>query len=220
MPRSLPSATRVIVTACGRPASTRLSSCPEHASAFIALRHGDFALRTMRFDEVVIPQMTATPEIHLNLYWLVAILRFDRVVILPGGELPTAPREESISADASGLVHQGLVNLVDVPLLFVLLFAARLVTRKRVAARASGKLRVLHIIPSLGLGGAQRQLAEVVNNMPPDRYEIDVLLFAGPADDFSPQWLTRNDVNVTIWAVATIELLGLRNSQALSSTTV
>ena len=72
-----------------------------------------------------------------------------------------------------------------------LLFAARLVTRKRVETTTHRKLRVLHIIPSLGLGGAQRQLAEVVNNTPPDRYELDVLLFAGTTDDFSRQWLTR-----------------------------
>jgi glycosyltransferase involved in cell wall biosynthesis len=156
-------------------------------------------LRATRFDEVVIPQMTASPEVHLNLYWLVAALRFDRVAILPAdGQSQLRDRTAFVRA-LPWLSIKGILDVIDVPLLLALLAFARLVPprRRRPANTTAGKPRVLHIIPSLGLGGAQRQLTEVVNNTPPDRYDVDVLVFCGSPTDFSREWLTRGDVKVT-----------------------
>ncbi|HLG55916.1 MAG TPA: glycosyltransferase [Vicinamibacterales bacterium] len=154
-------------------------------------------LRTTRFDEVVIPQMTARREVHLNLYWLVGALRFDRVAILPGDEPPQLLQRAAFLRTLPSLSIRAVVNVVDVPLLLALLIVARVVKPRRVEAGAHGKRRVLHIVPTLGLGGAQRQLSEVVNSTPPDGYEIDVLVFWGSGGDFSAQWLTRDDVTIT-----------------------
>lgn len=56
-------------------------------------------------------------------------------------------------------------------------------------------MRVLHIINSLGLGGAQTQWAELVNRTPPGQFEIDVLVLANDSD-FSLSRLRRSDVSI------------------------
>jgi hypothetical protein len=45
-------------------------------------------LRSERFSEVIIPQMTAHPDTYVNLYQMVAALRPPRVTIVPGEEQP------------------------------------------------------------------------------------------------------------------------------------
>jgi glycosyltransferase involved in cell wall biosynthesis len=154
-------------------------------------------LRALHFDEIVVPQMTAASEVHLNLYWLVAALRFDRIVILPGEEAPQLWERSAFLRSLPLLSVRGLVDLVDVPLLLALLVFARLVWPRRIET-SSARRRVLHIIPSLGLGGAQRQLAEVINNTPPDQYDVEVLVFAASSADFSREWLSRAEVQVTV----------------------
>jgi len=156
------------------------------------------SIRSARFDEVVIPQMTAIPELHLNLYWLVAALRFDRVTILPGGAAPQYRDRRMFLRSLPALSLRGVVDVIDVPLLLALLLVARLVRPRRVEKPTDRKRRVLHIVPSLGLGGAQRQLAEVINNTPRDEYDVDLLVFTGSSTDFSREWLTRDDLNITI----------------------
>jgi len=155
-------------------------------------------LRAERFHEVVIPQMTAAAEVHLNLYWLVAALRVDRVAVLPGSQPPQLQGTWAFRRQLPLLSIRGLVDFVDVPLLLTLLLLARVMRPRRVEASNQTKRRVLHIIPSLGLGGAQRQLAEVVNSTPPDKYDVHLLVFAASSTDFSRQWLTRDDVQVTV----------------------
>jgi glycosyltransferase involved in cell wall biosynthesis len=155
-------------------------------------------LRAERFHEVVVPQMTAAAEAHVNLYWLVAALRFDGVAILPGTDAPRLRDRRAFRRLLPSLSIRGLVDLVDVPVLIALLLLARLVRPRRVERRNQARRKVLHIIPSLGLGGAQRQLAEVVNSTPPDQYDVHLLVFAGSSADFSRQWLTRDDVQVTV----------------------
>ena len=67
-------------------------------------------LRAMHFREVVIPQMTAAREIHLNLYWLVGALRFDRVAILPGHEAPQLLGREAFLRTLPALSIRAVVN--------------------------------------------------------------------------------------------------------------
>jgi hypothetical protein len=45
-------------------------------------------LRSERFSEIIIPQMTAHPDEHVNLYQMVAALRPSRVTIMPGEQQP------------------------------------------------------------------------------------------------------------------------------------
>jgi hypothetical protein len=46
------------------------------------------SLRSERFTEVIIPQMTSRPDTHVNLYQMVAALRPSRVTIVPGEQQP------------------------------------------------------------------------------------------------------------------------------------
>jgi glycosyltransferase involved in cell wall biosynthesis len=49
------------------------------------------------------------------------------------------------------------------------------------AVSATGdRLRLLFVIPSLYIGGAERQLVQLVQNLDPDRYAITVAVFIGP----------------------------------------
>src|SRR5262245_38120429 len=122
-------------------------------------------LRGERFDEIVIPQMWASPEHHVNLYWLVASLRFDRVAIVAKGEPPRFIERTAFVTSLPLLSFKRVVDALDVPMLLGLLLVSRVVRRRRVA-EPGRRRRVLHVIPSLGMGGAQRQLFEVVNATP------------------------------------------------------
>ena len=57
--------------------------------------------------------------------------------------------------------------------------------------------RVLHIISSLGFGGAQVQLAEVLNRTPAAQYDVELLVLGRSDGDFSRQWLNRDDVTIS-----------------------
>lgn len=155
-------------------------------------------LRAERFDEVVVPQMTGHAEAHLNVYWLVAALRFERVVIRSGEE---EPDEYTPSAFRLRLCDETLSGLPQVwdAIIFLALLSWAVLARRRVAAERPERRRhrVLHVISSLGVGGAQRQLAEVVNRTPPHLYDVEVVVLNRCGGDFSRAWLTRDDVRVT-----------------------
>jgi glycosyltransferase involved in cell wall biosynthesis len=154
-------------------------------------------LRRERFDEVVIPQMEALLDVNRNLHRFAAMLRGSRFTIIPGEAPPIG--YENASAFRRSLVGwsgwPSLLSRVDAPV-FVLMLAAACVARRRpVADEAPRKRRVLLVISSLGLGGAQVQLAELLNRLPRDEYDVD-LLALGRDGEFSRQWLTRDDVEV------------------------
>lgn len=48
------------------------------------------------------------------------------------------------------------------------------------AAAAGDRVRLLFVIPSLYIGGAERQLVQLVQNLDPERYAITVAVFIGP----------------------------------------
>ena len=154
-------------------------------------------LRRERFDEAVIPQMTAHAEGHGNLYRLVAAVGAKHVTVLHGDGGPvTATAGERFVRHAVEGIWRDAFGWSERPVfLLALLVAAWAWPRRRMVARE--RRRVLHIISSLGVGGAQRQLAELVNRTPADRYDVDVLVL-GPCDgEFARQWFARSDVRVT-----------------------
>jgi glycosyltransferase involved in cell wall biosynthesis len=153
-------------------------------------------LRSYEFEEIIIPQMSPSPGMHRNLYWLVALLAWRRVVILPGTEPAQIMARKGFLRLLAYATVEGLIEVIDVPLLMALLLAARFVKRRKTRPAPERKRRVLHVIPSLGMGGAQRQLFEVVNATPPDQYEIDVVVLCDFGNGFARQWLTRDDVRV------------------------
>jgi glycosyltransferase involved in cell wall biosynthesis len=157
-------------------------------------------VRRERFDEIVVPQMEAYPEGHVNLYWLVAGFRPERITLVPGEEQPETFERRAFLRYAVRKTGSRLITIFDVPLLLGLLTIAtlaRVVRRRRVPVARTGRPRVLHVIPSLGVGGAQRQLAAVVDATPPDRYEVEILVLTKSDGDFAREWLKRADVKVT-----------------------
>jgi hypothetical protein len=154
-------------------------------------------IRREAFDDIVIPQMTASANHSANLHRLAAALGGRRFTILPGEE-PGQTFEGVSDLLASMAMLSGIPRWLDAPLLLVLLVVACLAKRRSPAIPPpSGRRRVLLAISSLGLGGAQVQLAELLNRIPPDEYEVDLLALGGDGE-FSRQWLKRGDVEVTL----------------------
>jgi glycosyltransferase involved in cell wall biosynthesis len=155
-------------------------------------------LRQERFDEAVIPQMTAGPEGHGNLYRLVAAVRAARVTVLDGDST------DGLSATGGRFARYAIQGLwrdafswLERPIVLLALLAAGWAWPRSAVAASRPRRRVLHIISSLGVGGAQRQLAELVNRTPADRYDVDVLVLGACDGEFARQWFARPDVRVT-----------------------
>jgi glycosyltransferase involved in cell wall biosynthesis len=152
-------------------------------------------LRREAFDDIVIPQMTASASHSGNLHRLAATLGGRRFTILPGTE-PEQTFEGAQDLLASMAVLSGIPRWLDAPLLLTFLAAACIAKRRTSPIPPpAGKRRILLAISSLGLGGAQVQLAELLNRMPVDEYEVDLLALGGDGE-FSRQWLKRGDVEV------------------------
>jgi glycosyltransferase involved in cell wall biosynthesis len=85
-----------------------------------------------------------------------------------------------------------LLTAIDVPLLMLQLFLAWLRPRVARVPAARGRRRALHVISSFGVGGAQVQLASLLDRTPPGKYDVDVFVLG--RGDFSRQWLRRDDI--------------------------
>ena len=154
------------------------------------------ALRLERFDEVVVPQMSSYPDAHVNLYWLAAAMGPRRIVVTaPDAQLeefaPPRFRRYALRHSLAGTALR-----FDAVLFVGLLIRACFARRVPMPAATGRRRRVLHIISSMGVGGAQVQLAEVINRTPPADYEIDLLVLGRSDGDFSRQWLKRDDVEI------------------------
>jgi glycosyltransferase involved in cell wall biosynthesis len=154
-------------------------------------------IRRERVDEVVIPQMTAHADAHRNLYRLAAATGARRITVMPGEDTPLTLDAATFRRMLVKPVHVDFAALIERPVVLLALLAAACVARRRQPARAGTRLRVLHIISSLGVGGAQRQLAELVNRTPADKYDVDVLVLGKADGEFSRQWFARESVRVT-----------------------
>ncbi len=148
-------------------------------------------MRQQQFDLLVIPQMTADRAASANLYRLAVLIGARETVVLPGSE----PGEAYPPARLRRLAWRATwISAPDVAVTFALLLQALCVRRRPRAQRPAGRRRILHVIDALGMGGAQVQLAELVNAMPPGD-TVDVLALNG-GDEFSRGFLTRADVGV------------------------
>ena len=154
-------------------------------------------LREGRFDHVAIPQMTDVAEDHVNLYRLALWLAPARVTILPGDAPPRVLAWRKLASELPWLSCRRLFNWIDAPCLLALLVVARWLPRRR-ERRRDGRLRVLHVITSLGVGGAQRQLAAMIEITPPELFDVEVVVFTRDRQDFARRWFTRTDVTVTV----------------------
>lgn len=149
-------------------------------------------LRQLQFDAVVVPLME--PDIYhpANLWRLAAAI--DAPVVMIGADAAnmrvadrTAFRALALAASAGR--YEVLVTLA---LMARAMFLRR---RQRRALVAGEPIRVLHVVPSFGIGGAQTQFAELINRTPPGEFEVAVLVLAN-RDDCSRHQLRRDDVPV------------------------
>jgi glycosyltransferase involved in cell wall biosynthesis len=192
----------------------RIVEIPGHRFGLLRIAPWTLArLRSERVDETVVPQMSACPDVHVNLYWIVAALGCASVLILADGTAREFRRREFL---AYTLRHSlgGLIATLDVPIFLGLLASACLARRRRARDTMPGeRQRVLHIISSLGVGGAQRQLAELINRTPVGRYDVDILVLGRSDGEFAKQWISRDDVSVTYlseWPRLSMSVLEVR----------
>lgn len=150
-------------------------------------------LRDERFDVVVIAQANGLAVHHTNLYRVAAAIGARRFVVAAPDRDPETYEPRAFGWLTLGASLGRVLDLCDVPLLLVALVAAWVRPRRRLTA-ATGRRRVLHVITSLGVGGAQVQLAELLGRTPADRYEVHVLVIGRQDGDFSRRWLTRDDI--------------------------
>jgi glycosyltransferase involved in cell wall biosynthesis len=153
-------------------------------------------LRVERFEEVIVPQMTPHPDLHVNLYWIAAALRPRRVVVLAAEREPQVFGVRMLARHAAHHALTAAFPRLDAVWFVLLLIAANLVPRRPMPAPVNRRRRVLHVISSLGVGGAQVQLAELINRTPATEYDVELLVLGGADGDFSRQWL-RRDVSVS-----------------------
>lgn len=165
------------------------------------------SLRAEKFETVIVPQMTADPRAYNNLHWVAALLRSRTVLLLPGEHAPEVrDRRQFARFLFEGAMH-GAPRWLDQLLFLVLLAVTSVLPRHHPSVRRA-RPRVLHVIPSLGMGGAQRQLFEVINATPPDRFDVSVVVLCDFGAGFARQWLKRDDVTITyLTAYPTLTLL-------------
>jgi glycosyltransferase involved in cell wall biosynthesis len=197
-----PDAEIVALSHCGHRESLtaagvdRIVEIPSTRFGILRLRRVDLRrLRQERFDEAVIPQMTAHHEGHGNLYRVVAAIGARAVTVIRGDDEPFVFNARPfLRYTAKVTCLEAFVWVQRPPFLLALLVAACGVPRR--TPEPKGRRRVLHIISSLGVGGAQRQLAELVNRTPADVYDVDVLVLGSFDGEFARHWFARSDVRV------------------------
>ncbi len=152
-------------------------------------------LQRRQFDRVVIPQMVESMAHHINLHRVALATGAPSMVLFgPGGPFRELLGEQRWPYVASTALI-GIGPRVDVPLMLLLLLAARLVPRRRPDAPRPGKpVKLLHIISSWGVGGAQAQLAQLINRTPAKGYQVHVLVLGQSDGEFSDCRLQRSDI--------------------------
>lgn len=158
-------------------------------------------IRRRRFDLIVIPYMGSTTYDYANVLRFAYLSRSRTYLLIPQLGNPTLLHRAELRDYMFLEGNSDFASLVglDVPLTFLGLALAVFKTNWWPDRRPSrdGKKKVLHIINSLGCGGAQRQLAELVRLTPRDRYEPEVLVMCRFDGDFSKAELLSSGVTVT-----------------------
>jgi glycosyltransferase involved in cell wall biosynthesis len=167
-----------------------------YSGSSIDVRHNVQMLVGLRrecYEVIVVPQMSDADGRHANLYRAIVAIAPASVVIAALGRPrrtfgPRAFLGHTVRASLSWLL-----STVDVPVLLVLQGIAYASTRRAVRP-VPPRRRVLHVITSFGVGGAQVQLAELLARTPAEKYDVEVLVLSRGDGDFSRQWLERPDV--------------------------
>lgn len=170
----------------------------DHVLAYRARRIGAcrlgplvlWKLRRLDPDAVVIPLMDAELGPAANLLRLAAVLSPPLVAIC-AGSMPT----HTIGRRAlRRLAVRATVRCPESIATLLQMVQALCRRRAKPCVRPPGApVRVLHIINSLGLGGAQTQFAELINRTPPEQFAVEVLVL-DTTGDFSKCRLRRDDV--------------------------
>lgn len=164
-------------------------------ASFGLVRHASLVarLRGEGFDSIVIPQASTAAVRHANLYRAARVIGAGRFVVTAPDTSPVVFEPRAFSRHTLVASLGRLVDVIDVPLLLAQLVVACLRPRAALVAGRTRR-RVLHVISSLGVGGAQVQLAELLSRTDPDRYDVEVLVLGRQDGEFSRQWLTRQDI--------------------------
>lgn len=201
----------------------------------VALAHPDFAADVLSAgaDHVVATKAKRLNVSRVGLVRLLALRRmqFDAVVVPVRTNLATSANLLRLAAAIGAptvmlVMDDGVTQVVALPVLRQLALVVKMgdaevwVTLARMAwavcrrwlvtppRRSEARLRVLHIINDLALGGAQAQFAELVNRTPPE-FDVDVLVLANTGSPASRR-LRRDDVpiayldGITVHRTATI----------------
>ena len=167
------------------------------------LRHARLIgrLRAESFDHIVIPQANGVAERHANLYRAARAIGAGRFVVAAAEAAPVVYEPRGFALLMLLASFGRLLDAIDVPLLLAQL-ALALIWPRGAARPGPGRRRVLHVISSLGVGGAQVQLAELLNRSDPAAYHVDVFVLGRQDGEFSRRWLTRRDITIhyaTAW---------------------
>lgn len=218
------------ITALG-PESRRAELCEAGANDVVAFDGARFSLAHMRvrqirrlragaFDAIVVPQMSDDYSHHANVYRLMLALGSPVVMLAPFSHPMRAFTRAAFARFMAWKSFVALARRHDVPMLLLLLAAAAVkglwqrLHRSR-PLPSQGRRRVLHIISTLGVGGAQLQLAEFVDRTPVDQFDIDILVLGRADGTFSAQRFARTDLRidyVSTWpmmAPAVVEIAAL-----------
>ncbi len=167
------------------------------ATRFTAVRLGLGLLTRLRrggFDAVVLPLMSPQIGAAANLLRVAALINAPATAIGVGG----APLRPLTRPATRRLAALATLRCPDSLLILRQMFRAMFQRRPQPIRRVDSPVRVLHIINSLGMGGAQTQCLELINRMPPG-FAIDLLVLANDSD-FSRGRLGRDDVPVVFLA--------------------
>ena len=152
-------------------------------------------LRGDRYDLVVVPQMTDADASYANVHRVALATGAPRVVVAAPGRDPRWLDRACFRRFTVTTTLMAMLAALDPALLLVLLATAWLLPRRAPRPRA-GRRRVLHVITTFGVGGAQVQLAELLVRTPPDRFDVSVFVLARHDGDFSRQWLRGHDADI------------------------
>jgi glycosyltransferase involved in cell wall biosynthesis len=148
-------------------------------------------LRRQRYDVVVVPRMYGHAD-AANLYRAAVCIGARSTAIGAAGQPLAIFERRAFFWFTLQNWFEGVQLAVDIPFFLLLLVLAYL--RPRPKPRVSSRTRVLHVITSFGVGGAQVQLAELLARTPRHRYDVEVFVLGRDDGEFSRQWLDRHDI--------------------------
>lgn len=165
------------------------------ATRFTVLRLGLGMIRRLRAveaDLVVLPLMDDNLVLAANLLRVAAAVNPPAVAVCPGGGA-------LLRLERRGLRRLAIATTLKAPeslvILAQMLHAWATPRRPAREIRPGDRRRVLHIINSLGMGGAQTQFVELLNRTPPTGFTVNVLVLSNE-QAFMGQRLLRDDVTV------------------------